>query len=63
MKQIAIARGFLQLCDTCFEHLHHEGLVNTKDQAQQIDQVIEAICPNCFDVNRPLIDDMIGSAE
>lgn len=63
MKQIAIARGFLQLCDTCYEHLQHEGLINIKDQAQQIDTVIDEICPNCSDFNRPLIDDMIGSAE
>lgn len=63
MKRIAIARGFLQLCDTCFAHLQHEGLINIKDQAQQVDQVLDAICPNCHDFNQPLIDDMIGSAE
>jgi len=29
----------------------------------QAERVFDEICANCYDYNRPLIDDMLGSSE
>lgn len=62
MNQVLISRGFLVLCDLCLLALKEEHRVDSKGRAQS-DEVIHELCVNCFDFNKPLIDDILGSAE
>lgn len=62
MHRILISRGFLGICDSCHAFFKEEKMVDAKGRAVT-DDVIHAVCPNCHDYNKPLIDDILGSAE
>jgi hypothetical protein len=34
-----------------------------EDDRASSDKVIDDICPNCYDNNKPLLDDLLGSEE
>jgi len=56
-------RGPFQLCDPCYDIIVTEKLVDDRNVAADHDAVFDHVCPNCYDRNRPLIDDMLGSSE
>ncbi len=58
---VRVSRGFLVLCDECLSFLNKENFVN--NGISQSDDIVHDLCPNCSDYNRPLIDDLLGSAE
>ena len=62
MHQVMISRGFLVLCDLCLLTLKEERRVDSMGRAES-DEVIHDLCMNCHDFNKPLIDDILGSAE
>lgn len=66
MKSVGIARGMLMVCDPCYAHLQEERLIDGMGRISVTDTAISTfdhLCPNCYDNNKPLIDDMIGSSE
>ncbi|HEV8242788.1 MAG TPA: hypothetical protein VGQ07_02240 [Nitrospirales bacterium] len=63
MRTISLMRGPFQLCDPCYEIVVAEKLVDDRNVASDHDAVFDHVCPNCYDRNRPLIDDMLGSSE
>lgn len=53
------------VCDACLGalkqgHYIEGSSVIAPDKAER---VFDEICANCYDYNRPLIDDMLGSSE
>jgi hypothetical protein len=63
MRTISLMRGPFQVCDPCFEAIVTEKLIDDRGVASDHDAVFDHVCPNCYDRNRPLIDDMLGSSE
>jgi len=62
MQTVRVSRGFLLLCDSCYQVLKQDGVVDKHNQA--IDhEIIEHLCPNCHDHNKVLLDDLLGSSE
>jgi len=37
--------------------------VDHKNYVSDHEALFDSICPGCIDINRPLIDDMLGSSE
>jgi len=62
MNQVMISRGFLVMCNVCLNALKEEQKVDSVGRAQS-DEVIHELCANCYDFNKPLIDDILGSSE
>jgi len=62
MHTVLSSRGHFVVCDTCFAVLKQERLVDEKGKAATDDISVE-FCPNCFDRNKVLIDDLAGSTE
>jgi hypothetical protein len=62
-KTVSVMRGLMMLCDTCHEQVVAEGLVDERNFANDYVALFDAVCPGCLDINRPLIDDMLGSSE
>jgi hypothetical protein len=62
-KTVSIMRGLMMLCDVCYEDVNSENLVDAKGYVADSDALFDLICPGCMDLNRPLIDDMLGSSE
>jgi hypothetical protein len=62
MNQVMISRGFLVLCNSCLFALKEDQRVDSRGRAQS-DEVIHDLCANCYDYNKPLIDDTLGSSE
>lgn len=62
-KTVSVMRGLMMLCDTCHDQVVAEGLVDARNFAMDYEALFDAICPGCLDINRPLIDDMLGSSE
>jgi hypothetical protein len=56
-------RGLMMLCDTCYEHVQTGRLVDGRNYVADHEALFDEICPGCIDINRPLIDDMLGSSE
>jgi len=56
-------RGLMMLCDTCYEHVMTDRLVDGRNYVADHEALFDTICPGCTDINRPLIDDMLGSSE
>ncbi len=56
-------RGLMMLCDSCYEQVLEENLVDQKNFVQNYEEMFDTICLGCMDINRPLIDDMLGSSE
>jgi len=53
------------VCNHCLTTLqqHHFVEANNTILPERAEQVFDEICANCYDYNRPLIDDMLGSSE
>ena len=62
-KTVAVMRGLMMLCGTCYDQVMHEKLANEKNYVADHEALFDTICPGCTDINRPLIDDMLGSSE
>ncbi len=53
----------MMLCDTCYDEVLHEKLVDDRNYVADHEALFDVICPGCSDLNRPLVDDMLGSSE
>jgi len=62
-KTVAVMRGLMMLCDSCYEQVMAEQLTDHKNFVQNYEALFDTICPGCTDINRPLVDDMLGSSE
>lgn len=62
-KTVAVMRGLMMLCESCYDHVKQEHLTNEKNYVNDHEALFDTICPGCTDINRPLIDDMLGSSE
>lgn len=62
-KTVSIMRGFMMLCESCYREVFDERLVDHRNYVEDHDALFDLICPGCEDINRPLIDDMLGSSE
>jgi len=62
-KTVSVQRGLMMLCDTCYEHVMTDRLVDARNYVADHVALFDTICPGCIDINRPLIDDMLGSSE
>ncbi len=51
------------LCDSCYDQVMAEHLTDQKNFVQNHEALFDTICPGCTDINRPLVDDMLGSSE
>jgi hypothetical protein len=65
MHGLRLARGLLMVCPHCETALRQGRFVDTHNAIppDMAERVFDEICANCFDYNRPLIDDMLGSSE
>lgn len=63
MRTVSLMRGPFQVCDSCYDMLKSEHLVDERNVVADHEALFDHICPNCYDRNRPLIDDMLGSSE
>jgi hypothetical protein len=62
-KTVSVARGLMMLCETCYDHVMADQLVDKRNFVSDHEALFDTICPGCEDINRPLIDDMLGSSE
>jgi hypothetical protein len=62
-KTVSVMRGLMMLCPACYDSIHEEKLVEKKNSGADHEAFSDVICPGCEDLNRPLIDDMLGSSE
>jgi hypothetical protein len=62
-KMVSVMRGLMMLCETCHSQVLLEKLVDHKNYVADHEALFDTICPGCTDINRPLIDDMLGSSE
>lgn len=62
-KTVSVMRGLMMLCETCHDQVVHDNLVDAKNYVADHEALFDVICPGCTDLNRPLIDDMLGSSE
>ena len=62
-KTISVMRGLMILCPTCYDLIHEEKLADQKNYVADHEAFFFFFCPGCEDLNRPLIDDMLGSSE
>ena len=60
---MSVMRGLMVLCDNCYDEVHVEKLVDGRNYVNDHEALFDTICPGCQDINRPLIDDMLGSSE
>ena len=62
-KTVSVMRGLMMLCESCHDEVMTEKLVDGKNYVADHEALFDLICPGCSDLNRPLIDDMLGSSE
>ena len=62
-KTVSVMRGLMILCEDCYQEVIEEKLVNEKNYVEDHELLFDVICPGCEDINRPLVDDMLGSSE
>lgn len=62
-KTVSVMRGLMMLCETCHGQVVAEQLVDHKNYVADHEALFDSICLGCTDINRPLIDDMLGSSE
>ena len=62
-KTVKVMRGHMMLCAVCFDSVHEEKLVDEKNYVDDHEAMFDIICLGCEDINRPLVDDMLGSSE
>ena len=60
---MSVMRGLMMLCDTCYDQVVTDRLVDEKNYVNDHELLFDTICLGCGDINRPLIDDMLGSSE
>jgi hypothetical protein len=60
---VSVMRGLMMLCNTCYDQVIHDKLVDNKNYVADHEALFDTICLGCTDINRPLIDDMLGSSE
>ena len=53
----------MMLCDTCYDQVIEEKLTDSRNFIADHEALFDTICLGCTDINRPLIDDMLGSSE
>lgn len=63
MHQVMVSRGFLVVCDACYSALKEDKLIDSGNRGSADEPVVDELCANCHDYNKPLIDDLLGSAE
>ena len=51
------------LCDTCYDQVVTDQLPDARNFVANHEELFDSICLGCTDINRPLIDDMLGSSE
>ena len=62
-KTVSVSRGLMMLCDVCYEQVFAENLVDQRNFVSAHESLFDTICMGCTDINRPLVDDMLGSSE
>lgn len=62
-RTVSVMRGLMMLCDTCYDEVMNEHIVDQRNFVADHEALFDVICPGCIDINRPLIDDMLGSSE
>jgi hypothetical protein len=62
-KTVGVARGLMMLCDACYDQVIAEQLTDSRNFVSNHEALFDTICPGCTDINRPLVDDMLGSSE
>ncbi len=62
-KTVSVLRGLMMLCEPCYTEVTVEKLVDPRNYVSDHEALFDVICPGCSDLNRPLIDDMLGSSE
>lgn len=62
-KTVSVSRGLMMLCETCYEEVMEEKLTDDRNFVADHESLFDTICMGCTDINRPLIDDMLGSSE
>jgi spermidine synthase len=60
---VSVSRGLMMLCETCHDQVVAEQLPDAKNFVSNHEALFDTICFGCTDINRPLIDDMLGSSE
>ena len=53
----------MMLCETCYDQVMADKLTDARNFVANHDLLFDTICLGCTDINRPLIDDMLGSSE
>lgn len=62
-KTVSVMRGVMMLCDSCYQDVLEEELTDNKNYVEDYEALFDVLCPGCEDINRPLVDDMLGSSE
>ena len=62
-KTVSVSRGLMMLCETCYDHVMEDKLTDARNFVSNHELLFDTICIGCTDINRPLIDDMLGSSE
>ena len=62
-KTVSVSRGLMMLCETCYDQVMVDKLTDARNFVANHDILFDTICLGCTDINRPLIDDMLGSSE
>lgn len=60
---MSVSRGLMMLCDSCYDQVVHDQLPDHRNFVANHELLFDIICMGCTDINRPLIDDMLGSSE
>jgi hypothetical protein len=62
-KTVSVSRGLMMLCNTCYDQVVVDQLPDARNFVSNHELLFDTICLGCTDINRPLIDDMLGSSE
>jgi hypothetical protein len=62
-KTVSVSRGLMMLCEVCYDEVYNEKLPDARNFIADHEALFDTICMGCTDINRPLIDDMLGSSE
>ncbi len=62
-KTVSVMRGVMMLCNICYQDVLDEQLADDRNYVENYEALFDVLCPGCEDINRPLVDDMLGSSE
>ena len=62
-ETVSVMRGVMMLCDICYQDVLEEKLTDNRNYVENHEALFDVLCPGCEDINRPLVDDMLGSSE